>query len=247
LRDIEQLKEASKATMERVAATEETLRRGDMLFVRSKGFVAKIILAAEGASLSDKTAPTHTAIVIADHPVLLLEIVGPRTRILPLRESLKGAEYVEAFRPVAGGDLTAIDEATRLAVMSVTGVYGFWSLFVMACLRVFDKKRPARSSFKVGFGIMMPFLFPLFSAFRFRELIRNHWLLALAEGFFLLFLGFRFVDSLHFSSIWAAWAVKYAWFGWLVFLEIFALDVAPPLGRALGSRREPGVEAASGP
>ncbi len=85
-------------TAENVEAFEKNLRTGDILSVRSKGLVAKVILAAQGST--EKDAPTHTAIVVGDHPVLVLDVVSPRVRVQTLSKSLQGVESAKAFSPI---------------------------------------------------------------------------------------------------------------------------------------------------
>jgi hypothetical protein len=210
-------------SFERVEAFEEKLRLGDMLFVRSKGLIAKIILAAQGSEGAE--APTHTAIIIGEHPVLVLECVSPRVRVLPLRESLKGTEWTAAFsmKDRSPERLAKIEEATRQAVMADGAPYGFWSVFKLGCRYVFQQK-PARLSFRIGFGLAMPFLFPILAACRLRELGSGTRFLALSEGFLLTFLGFRFVDQLQYHSLILPLFIKYFWIGWIIFLELLAWD-----------------------
>jgi hypothetical protein len=208
---------------ERAEEWEKNLHIFDILLVRSKGLIAKIILAAQGSEGTE--SPTHTAIIISEHPVLVLECVSPRVRVLPLRESLKGAEWATAYslKDRSPETLARIEEAIRKAVMADGAAYGFWSLFKLGCRRVFQQK-PARLSFRIGFGLVMPILFPILAACRLRELAKGTRFLALAEGFLLAFLGFRFVDELHYHSVIVPLFIKYFWIGWIIFLELLAWD-----------------------
>ena len=212
-----------KPRVTRVEVGETTLRRGDILLVRSKGIVGKIILAAQGST--DKDAPTHTAVIIADDPVLVLEVVSPRVRVLPLRESLKGVEVAHAFR-IEGDDPERHLEALRLACMADGSSYGYWGVFKLGCRYVF-KRVPGESAqlwFRLIFGLLIPFLFPILAAFRLREIALGTWFLALTEGFFLVFLGFRLVDGLHYHTALITWLVRYFWVGWVIYLELLAWD-----------------------
>jgi hypothetical protein len=211
----------NKAIFERL---ETTLRTGDTLFVRSRGLIAKIILAAQGST--DDKAPTHVAMVVGDHPVLVLEVVSPRVRVLPLRESLKGVELVRAFsfKDRSPEAVARMEEAIRLGCMADGSPYGYWGIFKLGCRRVFPSK-PARPLFRITFGILMPLLFPLLAAFRLRDM-GGRMLFALAEGFFFLYFGFRFVDDLHYNSIIVGLLLKYFWIGWVICLELCAFDYA---------------------
>jgi hypothetical protein len=70
---------------------ENNVQPGNILFVRGKGLISKLILAAEGAE-DDKSAPTHVAIVVGRDPALVADCISPRIVIQPLAESLKGVE-----------------------------------------------------------------------------------------------------------------------------------------------------------
>lgn len=200
---------------------EDQVEPGDLLFVRSKGLIAKIILAAEGAS--DGSEPTHVATVVSRNPALVSDCISPRIVIQPLAESLKGVESAQLFRLKDNKDGAV--QMARMAAMSDGVPYGYWSLYLMAWRCVIGAKPGKKSHlwFRVVFALLLPLLFPLFAMCWLRETAEHifNGSLMLPEGAFLLFLGIGFLhSSLHNPLI--IYFCVYLWLGWIMFLELRA-------------------------
>ncbi len=178
-------------TFEQLRIAESEVQPGDTLFVRGKGLVSKLILAAEGAD-ANAWAPTHVAIIVSQSPALVADCISPRIVIQSLSESLKEVHSFKLIRPRDKEDGIAI---ARTAAMSDGVPYGYWSLYIMAWRCVLGKKpgNKAYPSFRIGFALLLPWVFPLFAMCRLREIAENIFSgsLMLPEGALLLFLTGR--------------------------------------------------------
>jgi hypothetical protein len=71
---------------------------GDIVAIRGKGLISRLVLAAEGAGADDKGV-SHVALVIADKPPLVIEAVHPRVRVCTLENALAEAENAWLLHP----------------------------------------------------------------------------------------------------------------------------------------------------
>lgn len=222
----------------------------DILAVRGRGVLSRIVLAAQGAGYD---TASHVALVIGANPALIIEAVHPRVRVRPLEEAIAEADKAWILHNLTLSDeerATIVRAACRFSSLS----YGYPMLILHAFNAAFATNRftnllrgrnidPVAASgasngatpknkaewwIRVAILLLSPLLASLFVAGVIRQVLGRllgSSLFALLEGLALFLLGITFVRSHpYFSWKWPAVALSYSWAIWIVFLELSAME-----------------------
>lgn len=112
---------------------------GDIVAIRGKGLISRLVLAVEGAAGDDKGV-SHVAVVIADNPPLIIEAVHPRVRVRPLENALAEAEKAWLLHPKPLSDEKR-EAVVKAACDFCSRSYGYPMLILYALNAAFGTTR----------------------------------------------------------------------------------------------------------
>lgn len=226
------------------------LHLADIIAIRGKGLISRLILTAEGPG----SRASHIAALISVNPPLIQEATHPRVRVRPLGDLLADAEDAYLI-----SDKTLTDEQREKIVETMVTFsalpYSYWLIILHAFNTAFattwftdslgklagnrrndfsqitsgqaiPDKKPAAYWFRGSILMLLPILVPLYLAGHLRLILNNllgSSIFALLEGSLLVFIGAHCISSYVVHLRWLRTVLSLWWLAWVVFLELNAM------------------------